>query len=171
MALSKLPEMDVTKVAAGLSREQREAALAPEPFVRVVAAAGAGKTETLVRRILYLLSTGVEPGEIAAFTYNVRAAEELKERVYARAEKFLAPGVVRKLGEMFVGTIHAFAAHLLLDHLGYGGFDILDENQEAALVLQHGRRLGIEGGKGTSSGAGTSCHRRVRIDPLAPVGN
>src|SRR5690606_11433518 len=104
MALSKLPEMDVTKVAAGLSREQREAALAPEPFVRVVAAAGAGKTETLVRRILYLLSTGVEPGEIAAFTYNVRAAEELKERVYARAEKFLAPDVVRKLGEMFVGT-------------------------------------------------------------------
>ena len=148
MALDKLPAVAVGEVAAGLSNEQRAAALAPEPFVRVVAAAGAGKTETLVRRILYLLSTGVAPGEIAAFTYNVRAAEELQERVYARAEKFLPPQVVRKLGEMFVGTIHSFAAHVLLYHLGYGGFDILDENQETAFLIQRGWDLGIPSGSG-----------------------
>lgn len=126
-----------------LSSEQREAVRAPEPYVRVVAAAGAGKTETLTRRILFLLAHGADPASIVAFTFTERAAGEMKERLYRRAEKFLEPGLVNRLGDLYVGTIHAFCARLLQDYYGFGNFTVLDENQEAAFLMQHGWELGL----------------------------
>lgn len=109
----------------------------------VVAAAGAGKTETLTRRILFLLARGADPASIVAFTFTERAAAEMKERVYRRAEKFLEPEIVNRLGDLYVGTIHAFCARLLQDYYGLGNFTVLDENQEAAFLLQHGWMLGL----------------------------
>lgn len=48
-------------ILEGLSPEQQEAAGAPEPYAQVVAVAGAGKTETLTRRILFLLACSADP--------------------------------------------------------------------------------------------------------------
>ena len=42
---------------------------------------GSGKTTTLVARIAWLVDGGVDPGTVAAITFNKRAAEELGERL------------------------------------------------------------------------------------------
>jgi len=47
--------------------------------LRIVACAGSGKTESLARRISSLVTEGVEPAEIVAFTFTEKAAAELKK--------------------------------------------------------------------------------------------
>jgi DNA helicase-2/ATP-dependent DNA helicase PcrA len=52
-----------------------DAVLSQSRCNRVIAGAGAGKTETLTRRIIYLiLAEGAEPSSIVAFTFTERAA-------------------------------------------------------------------------------------------------
>jgi len=54
-----------------LSKDQEEAVLSKSRYHRVIAGAGAGKTETLTRRIVYLLAVeGVKASEIVAFTFT-----------------------------------------------------------------------------------------------------
>ncbi len=141
--MTGVPGGDRERLLGNLSPEQRAAVCAPERYARVVAAAGAGKTETLTRRILYLLAAGAEPRSIVAFTFTEKAAAEMKERIYQRGEELLAAEVVSRLGDMYVGTIHAFCARLLQDFYGYGNYTVLDENQEAAFLMQHGWELGL----------------------------
>lgn len=100
-----------------------------------MAAAGASKTETLTRRILFLVARGADPASIGAFTFTERAAAEMKERIYRRAERYLEPEVVNWLGALYVSTFHAFCAWLLQDHYGFGNFTVLDEKQEVAFLI------------------------------------
>ncbi|MCX8175584.1 MAG: ATP-dependent helicase, partial [Candidatus Micrarchaeota archaeon] len=112
-------------------------------FVRVIAGAGAGKTETLTRRIAYLLLVEkVPPNAIVAFTFTEKAAAGMKERIYERVGG-LDESMIPHLGEMYIGTIHAYAKRLLEDHFGYGMHTLLDENQEIAFLLRHGWNLGL----------------------------
>ncbi len=62
--------------------QERALAAGPGP-VLVTAGPGAGKTRTLVGRILHLLDAGVPAREIAAVTFTRRAAAELRERLTA----------------------------------------------------------------------------------------
>ena len=98
-------------VAARLDRlapDQRAAATAPPGPVLCVAPAGSGKTTTLVARIAWLIDGGVDPGTIAAITFNKRAADELGERLDdALAPLGVAAGAVR------VRTFHALGLEIL----------------------------------------------------------
>jgi len=108
-----------------------------------VAGAGAGKTETLTRRIVYiLLVEGASPRSIVAFTFTEKAAQSMKSRIYQRIGE-LAPDKLGKLGEMYVGTIHAYAKRILDDHFKFGNYTVLDENQEIAFLMRHGWDIGI----------------------------
>ncbi|MEY2426234.1 MAG: ATP-dependent helicase UvrD/PcrA, partial [Actinomycetota bacterium] len=75
----------------------------------VIAGAGSGKTESMARRIEYLVtSQGADPSEILALTFTNKAAAELAKRVRQR------------LGadtDVLVSTYHGFAARLVNDHL------------------------------------------------------
>ena len=51
-------------------------------FPRIVA--GAGKTETLTRRNVYLLASGVAPESLVAFIFSEKVASSMKERIYSR---------------------------------------------------------------------------------------
>ncbi len=56
-----------------LSEDQKRAVLSEARYNRIIAGAGAGKTETLTRRIAYLLAVKqVPPSSIAAFTFTER---------------------------------------------------------------------------------------------------
>ena len=59
---------------AALAPDQRAAATAPPGPILCIAPAGSGKTTTLVARISWLVGSGVAPDEIAAITFNRRAA-------------------------------------------------------------------------------------------------
>jgi DNA helicase-2/ATP-dependent DNA helicase PcrA len=62
---------DVLRKPGPLSKEQTAAVTSNSRFVRIVADAGAGKTEVLMRRIAYLLLVkGVEPSSIVVFTFT-----------------------------------------------------------------------------------------------------
>lgn len=127
-----------------LSDDQRAAATSKNRFLRIIAGAGAGKTTTMAMRIVYLLSLGASPKEIVAFTFTERAAQNMKNKIYEKVRE-IEPDLCNKLGEMYIGTIHAFCFQMLQDHFGYGNYDIIDENQESAFILRKGWNIGLGG--------------------------
>jgi DNA helicase II / ATP-dependent DNA helicase PcrA len=130
-----------------LSDNQREAVLSSSKFVRVIAGAGAGKTETLTRRIVYLLLIkNIKPSDLVAFTFTERAAQNMKSRVYQRIMQLGREDIAKRMGEMYIGTIHGFCLRILEDYFGYGNYGVLDENQEMAFLLRHGWGLGLHTG-------------------------
>jgi DNA helicase II / ATP-dependent DNA helicase PcrA len=134
-----------------LSQNQKDAVLSKNPHIRIIAGAGAGKTETLTRRIVKLLLVdNVPPSAIVAFTFTEKAAQSMKSRVYERVKQLGGEAQCAHLGEMFIGTIHAYCLRVLQDHFGYGGFGSLDENQEMAFLLRFGWDLRLTGGKNYS---------------------
>lgn len=68
-----------------LTDQQIRAAVACDNRVRVIAAAGSGKTSTMVARAGYAIRRGIaRPDQILALAFNRRAAEELAGRFRAR---------------------------------------------------------------------------------------
>src|SRR3954466_9752465 len=94
-----------------LTVDQRAAATAQPGPLLCVAPAGSGKTTTLVARVAWLIaSRAARPDEIAAITFNRRAAVELRERLGAAlAPLRVAAGAVR------VRTFHALGLEILRD--------------------------------------------------------
>ena len=78
-----------------------------------VAGAGAGKTKTLVYRILRLIRQGVAPSEIMAITFTNKAAKEMRERVGHLLGKDPAAGPWVRDGLPFVSTFHALGVYLI----------------------------------------------------------
>jgi len=127
-----------------LSEEKKKAVVTASKHMRIVAGAGAGKTETITRRIAYLLLVAdIEPKAIVAFTFTERAAQSMKSRIYQRVKELGGDQACAKLGEMYIGTIHGYCFRLAQDHFGYGDFDAIDENQEMALLMREGWGLGL----------------------------
>jgi DNA helicase-2/ATP-dependent DNA helicase PcrA len=127
-----------------LSDDQKKAVLSKSRYTRVIAGAGAGKTETLTRRIAYLLLVeDVKPKSIVAFTFTEKAAQSMKSRIYQRIAQIAGSEATKNLGEMYVGTIHAYAKRILEDYFRFGNHGVLDDNQEIAFLMRHGWNLGI----------------------------
>ncbi len=104
----ELPD-PVTERLARLAPDQRAAATAPPGPVLCVAPAGSGKTTTLVARIAWLVASGTaRPDEIAAITFNTRAAAEMRERLDPALEPL---GV--EAGTVRVRTFHALGLEIL----------------------------------------------------------
>ena len=115
-----------------LNPEQCAAATSDGGPMLVLAAAGTGKTRTLVHRVAYLIEKGVPAERILLLTFTNRAAREMTER----AEKLIGTGV----GGMWSGTFHSICAKFLRRYgsfLGYKpGFTIIDEDDQKKLMGQ-----------------------------------
>jgi DNA helicase-2/ATP-dependent DNA helicase PcrA len=103
--------------------------------VQIIACAGSGKTEFVSERIAYQIQQGIaKPSEIVALTFNEAAAEELKFRVRDKINELM--GKQPDIGDMYIGTIHAFAFKILQDFVPkYRGYDMLDENSRKAFAV------------------------------------
>lgn len=95
--------------------------------LQIIACAGSGKTEFVSERIAYMIYKKVaKPEQIVAFTFTEKAAEELKFRVRSKIQELL--GNQPDIGDMYIGTIHAFAFKILQDFIPkYRAYDMLDE--------------------------------------------
>jgi DNA helicase-2/ATP-dependent DNA helicase PcrA len=116
---------------ADLNPAQREAVLATEGPVLVVAGAGSGKTRVLTYRIAHLVSAcGVQPHEILAITFTNKAAEEMKRRLEG-----VLGDVTRR---MWVMTFHAACGRVLrreAPRLAYrSNFTIYDQADQVRVV-------------------------------------
>ena len=130
-----------------LSDEQQKPVRSSATNIRIVAGAGAGKTETLTRYIIrLLLHDHVDPTAIVAFTFTEKAAENMKSRVYYRLLSIDSPearAVGERLGDLYIGTIHAYCLRLLQQQHQYGIHGVLDQNQAMAFLFAHADSHGL----------------------------
>ena len=118
---------------ADLNPVQKEAVLATEGPVLIVAGAGSGKTRVITYRVAHLLRKGVRPRQILAITFTNKAAAEMRERIRHLVGSSIAE-------DMWISTFHSSCARVLrydAEHLGFGrNFTIYDE-QDAERVISN----------------------------------
>ena len=113
--------------------------------IQIIASAGSGKTETISQRVAKLISEGVAPETIVAFTFTTRAAAELKQRIRDRVLKFAGQSKADLLGTMYVGTIHGYCLQMLQRNVSkYETYSVLDDKQQVAFLQRYERQLGLE---------------------------
>ncbi|TCO58673.1 ATP-dependent helicase [Actinocrispum wychmicini] len=111
------------------TEEQATVIAAPAEPALVVAGAGAGKTETMAGRVVWLVANGlVVPERVLGLTFTRKAARQLADRVRARLRRLVGSGVLERLdpsgvrkaavitGEPTVLTYHAYAGRLVAEH-------------------------------------------------------
>ena len=110
--------------------------------LQIIAAAGSGKTEAVAQRIANLFSEGAAPKQVAAFTFNEAAAEELKSRVEERVSYALGAEYLDRMNDCFIGTVHAYCFQFLQRHVPkFETYDVLDEHGLAAFLSVESNRL------------------------------
>lgn len=125
----------------GLNPAQREAVVAPDRPVLVLAGAGSGKTRVLTHRIAYLLAQRrASADRVMAVTFTNKAAREMRHRI---------TGLLgAEPHGMWLGTFHACSARILRDKGELIGiprnFVIYDEVDRQALIKEAIRQAGLD---------------------------
>jgi DNA helicase-2/ATP-dependent DNA helicase PcrA len=116
-----------------LNERQREAVLATDGPVLVLAGAGTGKTRVITYRVAHLIETGVPASTILAATFTNKAADVMKERI---SDLLRASGL--GAADVWVSTFHSFCARLLRREAIHAGlprdFAIYDDDDQTATV-------------------------------------
>lgn len=127
--MSALITPDEISDALGIHRptpEQAAVIAGPTEPTLVLAGAGAGKTETMAARVVWLVANGyARPGEILGLTFTRKAAQQLARRIRRRLDALAASPLCRGEGadpaiadairteDPQISTYHAFAGTLL----------------------------------------------------------
>jgi len=113
-----------------LNPEQCQAATAGDGPLLVLAAAGTGKTHTLVYRVAHLIERGVRPEAILLLTFTNRAAREMLDRARTVCGD--------QVGAVWSGTFHHICNRFLrryAERLEFrNDFTILDRDDARALI-------------------------------------
>ncbi|MFC9661788.1 ATP-dependent helicase [Nocardia sp. NPDC127606] len=100
----------------------------PEPTL-VVAGAGAGKTETMAARVVWMVANQlVAPDEVLGLTFTRKAAQQLTSRIRTRLARLAGAPLLREIdpsgalrtivagAEPEISTYHSYAGRLLTAH-------------------------------------------------------
>jgi len=117
----------------GLNSPQKDAVLASDGPILVLAGAGTGKTRVLTTRLGHLMATGrAAPWNILSVTFTNKAAKEMQNRV--------ARVIGRPVEGMWIGTFHSICVKILRKHAELVGlksnFSILDTDDQIRLLKQ-----------------------------------
>lgn len=124
-----------------LNDMQKEAVLATEGPVLILAGAGSGKTRVLTHRIAYLIEEcRINPWNIMAITFTNKAAGEMRERVNDMVG-FGAESI-------WVSTFHSSCVRILrrfADRIGYdNAFTIYDTDDSKSVMKDICKKLQID---------------------------
>jgi DNA helicase-2/ATP-dependent DNA helicase PcrA len=125
---------------SGLNPQQREAVLAAEGPVLILAGAGSGKTRVITHRIAHLVrERDVAPGRLLAVTFTNKAAGEMRSRVEALLEGTSVTS--------WISTFHALCVRLLRREATAAGlphdFLIYDDDDQMAAIREAMRDLNL----------------------------
>src|SRR5579862_7194183 len=132
---------------AKLNPEQRAAVEATEGPLLILAGAGSGKTRVITSRIAWLIQEkGVAPDAILAVTFTNKAAAEMAERVESLlGHATVAKPLISTFHSLCVGILRRDIEALRVNNEGLTrSFAIFDENDQAALVKQIMKRMGLD---------------------------
>lgn len=124
-----------------LNDKQREAVLASDGPLLILAGAGSGKTSVLTTKVAYLIEEKkVDPKNILAITFTNKAAKEMKQRVIK---------LVGKVGyDIQISTFHSFGLRIIKENyqrLGYDkNFTIIDSDDSLTLIKKILKELNID---------------------------
>ncbi|NEW25336.1 ATP-dependent helicase [Nocardia cyriacigeorgica] len=109
--------------------EQAVVIAAPPGPTLVVAGAGAGKTETMAARVVWMVANRlVLPDEVLGLTFTRKAAQQLTTRIRTRLARLAGAPLLRELdpsgglraslagAEPEISTYHSYAGRLLTEH-------------------------------------------------------
>src|ERR1700719_656727 len=126
-----------------LNPQQREAVLAVDGPILILAGAGTGKTRVITHRIAYLIRQGVPGGAILAVTFTNKAADQMRERVRVLLESGDAGP-----SDPWISTFHSFCVRLLRREAPRLGlprdFAIYDDEEQLAALKIALRNLGAD---------------------------
>jgi DNA helicase-2/ATP-dependent DNA helicase PcrA len=116
-----------------LNESQREAVLATEGPLLVLAGAGTGKTRVITYRVAHLIEKGVPGNAILAVTFTNKAADVMKNRI-----EELLHAIGNDATGIWVSTFHSFCARLLRREAQAAGlprdFAIYDDDDQNAAI-------------------------------------
>jgi DNA helicase-2/ATP-dependent DNA helicase PcrA len=116
-----------------LNERQREAVLATEGPLLVLAGAGTGKTRVITYRVAHLIEKGVPGRAILAVTFTNKAAAVMKERI---GDLLRSNGL--DASDVWVSTFHSFCTRLLRREAVNAGlrrdFAIFDDDDQTAAI-------------------------------------
>ncbi len=137
-AMARAPEPSVGDAnpdyLEGLNPEQREAVLATDGPLLVLAGAGTGKTRVLTSRVAHILATKrAWPSQLLVVTFTNKAAREMRERTM----RLVGPDAE---GLRWLGTFHSVSAQILRKHAELvklkPSFTVLDTDDQLRLIRQ-----------------------------------
>ena len=96
--------------------EAREKLIVDKRNLFVQAGAGAGKTTSLVTRIVKSLEGGVLPSEIVAISFTNNSAEDLRGKIIKKLNEEKKMDILNHIDEMHISTIHKFCGDLLKEN-------------------------------------------------------
>lgn len=109
--------------------EQSAVIAAPLAPMLVVAGAGAGKTETMAARVVWLVANGLaDPERVLGLTFTRKAAQQLGRRVRSRLQRLAGSELIRRAdpdgsfrrrlweAEPTVSTYHSYAGRILEEY-------------------------------------------------------
>ncbi len=124
-----------------LNDRQKEAVLASDGPLLILAGAGSGKTSVLTTKVAYLIEEkGIDPRNIVAITFTNKAAKEMKERII----KLVGP----KGYDIQISTFHSFGLRIIKENyerLGYEkNFTIIDSDDSLTVIKKLLKDMNID---------------------------
>ncbi len=124
--------LNVFQILASLNPEQRTVVKSINGPYFVLSGPGSGKTKCLVSRTQYMLYNKIAPESILLFTFTVKAANEIKERIAESIDKSAAEKIT-------IGTYHSVCLRILKKYYTWLGlfkenFTIYDQTDTSGIL-------------------------------------